>query len=488
MTNPTLDNKDFNYILGLNFVQLKEKFINLELKPSFVIKVYLNQLEKHKNLNSLITICDYDVIQKQALLADEHYINGTYRFLEGMPITIKDLFCTKGILTTAGSAMLSNFIPDYDAFVSAKALEQGAIMLGKNNMDEFAMGATNKYSAFGPSLNPINSEYVTGGSSGGSASAVASNICLFSIGSDTGGSVRQPAAFCGIVGIRPTYGRCSRRGMIAFCSTLDQAGIFGRDVTSAAALLQTIMGHDPFDATSTNLPVPNLMNLKGNIKGKKIGILTDLFVTDPSIKEYYKQTQKQLTQMGAILTNIDIPYMKDSLAVYYIIAPVEAASNLARYDGIRYGTKGAGNTYQEQCKNARQLFGDEAKRRILLGTYFASHEGYSTYFEKAQKVKKALTMQFNKAFEEVDLLLSPTTPHTAFRLNEQKSPVELYYEDYYTCPVNLAGLCGISLPVGLADNGMPVGMQLIGPAFGEEQLINAALALETSFDFNSMKN
>lgn len=471
-----------NSILNLTFTQLREKYINLELKPSDVTQAYLAQLHNTNELNHTITFCD-ELALTQAARADQAYKNGTYKFLEGMPLCVKDLFCTNQILTTAGSKMLSNFVPSYESIVTQKAFDQGAIMLSKTNMDEFAMGASNKYSAYGPALNPWNKACVTGGSSGGSAGAVAAKGCLFALGSDTGGSVRQPAAFCGIVGIRPTYGRCSRRGMIAFCSSLDQAGVFGRDVRSCAALLETIMGYDEYDSTSAKKAVPNLMSITDDVEGLTIGVLTDSFVTDPSIKAQYQQTQHMLEKLGAKLVDVDIKYMAESLAVYYVIAPVEAASNLARYDGIRYGLKGEGDTYEQQCMDARKHFGEEAKRRILLGTYFSSHEGYGTYFKQAIAVKNALTQEFNKAFSKCDLLISPTTPHTAFELNAKKTPVEMYYEDYYTCPINLAGICGISVPVGLADNGLPVGMQIIAPAWREDMLIKGGLALEKAVNF-----
>lgn len=474
----------------LSFKQLKAAYQAKTLTPSEVIKYYLDNIKKFAHLNNFITVCEEDAIAA-AKISDERYANGTARALEGMPLSIKDLFCTKGIRTTAGSKMLENFIPEYESEVSRLALEAGCINVGKCNMDEFAMGASNKYSAFGYAINPwqdkANNPCTPGGSSGGSTSSVAAYQCLFSLGSDTGGSIRQPAAFCGVVGIRPTYGRCSRRGMIAFSSSLDQAGTIARDVSSAAALLEVIIGYDQYDSTSSQMPKVNFTNVNSDIKGMKVGLINNtMFIKDSSILKSLEDTAKKLQEKGAIVEEVNIPFFEEALSVYYVLTPCEAASNLARYDGIRYGTPGSGSTYYERCMSARELFGDEVKRRILIGTYFSSSDMYEKYFAQAWKVRKLLKAEFEKAFAKYDVLLSPTTPHTAFPLDEKKDPIDMYYEDYFTCPVNIGECCGISVPVGLAVNGLPIGMQIVAPAFREDLLVKFGLSIEESANFKSL--
>lgn len=467
-----------------SYTQLRDKFISGELTPSEVTAFYLSNTEKYKHLNNFITICAEEALT-QAKIADERYKNGTARILEGMPLSVKDLFCTAGIKTTAASKILGNFTPQYESVVSQLAKEAGCIMLGKCNMDEFAMGASTRYSAYGPAYNPWhqndNKPFTPGGSSGGSASSCAAYQALFSLGSDTGGSIRQPAAFCGIVGIRPTYGRCSRRGMIAFASSLDQAGTLGRDVKTAAALLQEVMCFDQYDSTSANKPKLDLLNLKGDVKGLKVGLLKADFLKDEDIKNALDKTAKWLEDNGAIIEEISIPHLEDALSIYYVLSPCEAASNLARYDGARHGTKGPGATYYEQCMSTRELFGDEVKRRVLIGTYFSSSAMYEKYFSQAWKVRKLLKYEFDQAFKKFDIILSPTTPHTAF--NTPKTPVELYYEDYFTAPVNITLSCAISVPVGLSSNNMPIGIQVIAPAFREDLLIKAGLCIEKEAQF-----
>ena len=411
--------------------------------------------------------------------------------LKGIPIAVKDLFCTKNMPTTAGSKILENFNPTYESFVTQKLINQGSMFVGKTNLDEFAMGSATNTSYFGDTINPLSNEgspLAPGGSSGGSAAAVAADLCLGATGTDTGGSIRQPASFCGVVGIKPTYGICSRWGIAAFASSLDQAGIFSKNVTDASILLKEMAGHDLRDSTSSNVKIPNFSeNLNIDLKGKKIGIPKEYTIDGISdeINEVWEQAIKSLEQKGAIIEHISLPHTKYALPTYYIIAPAEASSNLARYDGVKYG---------HRAENAKSLddmyeltrsegFGKEVKRRILIGTYVLSAGYYDAYYLKAQKVRKLIADDFVKAFKECDLILTPTAPSAAFPLNEkQDDPIKMYLNDVFTVPASLAGIPGISIPYGKDKNGLPLGIQLLSKHFNEQEIFNAAFALEKDYE------
>jgi aspartyl-tRNA(Asn)/glutamyl-tRNA(Gln) amidotransferase subunit A len=403
---------------------------------------------------------------------------------------VKDLFCTKDVLTTAGSRILGNFKPTYESTVTTKCWQAGGVMMGKTNMDEFAMGSATTSSCHGPTINPWGKNLVPGGSSGGSSAAVAAGLAPFALGTDTGGSIRQPASFCGIVGIKPTYGRCSRWGVVAFASSLDQAGVFTRTVRDAAIALTAICGHDPKDSTSSPLAVPDFEKaIAAGVKGKKVGIPKEYRVegTHAEILALWDKGAQLLKEAGAEIVEVSLPHTKYALPTYYIIAPAEASSNLARYDGVRYGLRVAekGDSLDAMYMKTRAAgFGDEVKRRILIGTYVLSAGYYDAYYKKAQRVRYLIAQDFKKAFEKVDVLLTPTAPSAAFAIGENESdPVTMYLNDVFTVPASLAGLPGISIPGGLNKDGLPLGLQLIGKAFDEEGVLSAAQALEERLDF-----
>ncbi|MFN8694125.1 MAG: Asp-tRNA(Asn)/Glu-tRNA(Gln) amidotransferase subunit GatA [Holosporales bacterium] len=409
--------------------------------------------------------------------------------LPGLPIGMKDLFCTKGVRTTAASKILGNFIPPYESTVSANLAAAGAITLGKLNLDEFAMGSANITSAYGVVKNPLKANddtalcRVPGGSSGGSASAVKAGLCLAATGTDTGGSIRQPAAFCGIVGLKPTYGRCSRWGIIAFASSLDQAGPMTRTVTDAALMLRAMAGFDPKDSTSVDTPVPDYTAAIGqSIKGKRIGLPKEyrLDGTAPAVLAMWDKAAQALREAGAELVEVSLPHTAYALPTYYIIAPAEASSNLARYDGVRFGARVDGDTLDHLYENTRAAgFGAEVQRRILIGTYVLSAGYYDAYYLKAQKVRALIARDFSEAFKSVDALLTPTAPTEAFRLGEEpKDPVAMYLNDVFTIPASLAGVPALALPGGYADNGLPLGVQLIGNHWQEETLLSIGAVLE----------
>ena len=477
-------------ILKLTWKEMRAKFLDLSLTPSEVVKTYFKQIKQTYYLNTFITLCEESAL-KQASIADAKYKEGTARSLEGYPVAIKDLFCTKEVLTTAASKMLDNFIPNYESSVTQYLWDDGAIMLGKTNMDEFAMGAANLYSAFGPAINPNKASHgnvcVAGGSSGGSSACISGFQSLGALGSDTGGSVRQPAAFCGVVGIRPTYGTCSRYGMIAFASSLDQAGVFARDVHTAACCLESIMKADKKDATHACKPVPKLSELKGELKGLRVGIVkADHVVQNDAVRKMMVQAEKKLIEVGCNVEHVEIKSFDYAIPAYYVFTPAEAASNLSRYDGIRYGRKSKkGDTYHEKCMNARANFGDEVKRRLLLGNYLLSSEHYDRYYGQATKVRQWMIDEMNGVFEDFDILISPTSPHAAFPIDRKLSPEQMYFEDYFTAPINLTGHCALSIPFGVDSDNMPLGLQVIAPAFREDLLINAGLGIEKLSDFQA---
>ncbi len=410
----------------------------------------------------------------------------------GIPVAIKDNMCTKGVTTTCSSKILANYLPPYDATVVAKLKELGAPSTGKTNLDEFAMGSSTENSGFHTTRNPWNIETVPGGSSGGSAAAVASGESIAALGSDTGGSIRQPASFCGVVGLKPTYGRVSRYGLVAFASSLDQIGPITKDVTDAALLMNAIAGYDAKDSTSVNAPVPDYRNvLVGNAKRFRIGIISDLMGKgiDEEVKIAVRDAAKQLEKLGAIVEEVSLPTLEYAVPAYYIIAPAEASSNLARYDGVKFGrrSKDAPDLITMYYNTRREGFGSEVKRRIMIGTYALSAGYYDAYYLKALKVRTLIKQDFEKAFTRFDVLISPTAPSPAFRIGEKVSdPIAMYLSDIATIPVNLAGLPAISLPCGFS-HGLPIGLQMIGEAFSEEKLLQLAYTYEQNTDWHKRK-
>jgi len=464
-----------------------------EISAVDLTKAYLDRIEKlDPKVNAFLTVTA-DKALAQAKTADERRAKGETGALLGIPLAIKDVLCTKGIPTTAGSRILEGFVPPYTATTVQRLLDAGATILGKTNTDEFAMGSSTENSGYHVTHNPWNLDRIPGGSSGGSAAAVAARLAAGALGSDTGGSVRQPASMCGVVGIKPSYGRVSRFGLIAFASSLDQVGTFGRTVRDAALLLSIIAGHDPMDSTSMPVPVPDFV--KGldkieDVRGLRIGVPKEYFVPgmQPQVENAIRNAVKQLETMGAIVKEISLPNTDYGLPVYYLIAPAEASANLARFDGVRYGVRveGKGNHegavgegMWESYRATRAKFGPEVKRRIMLGTYALSAGYYDAYYLKAQKVRTLIKQDFDRAFADVDVIATPTAPRTAFRIGEKvNDPLQMYLEDVFTLPTNLAGICGISLPCSFDQDGMPIGLQLLGPAFGEEKIIQTAYAYE----------
>ncbi|MGQ3486709.1 Asp-tRNA(Asn)/Glu-tRNA(Gln) amidotransferase subunit GatA [Roseovarius pacificus] len=439
-----------------------------------------------------------DLARDQAKAADERIRGGDAPDMCGIPLGIKDLFCTKGVPSQAASAILNGFRPEYESTVTQNLFDAGAVMLGKLNMDEFAMGSSNETSCYGNAVNPWrrgNDEaaLTPGGSSGGSASAVAADLCLAATGTDTGGSIRQPAAFTGITGIKPTYGRCSRWGIVAFASSLDQAGPMTKDVRDAAIMLEAMCSHDPKDSTSVDIPVPDFeAMLTGDVKGKVIGIPREYHMEGmpEEIEKLWSDGTAMLRDAGAEIRDISLPHTKYALPAYYVIAPAEASSNLARYDGVRYGHRAKleqGDGITEMYEKTRaEGFGDEVKRRVMVGTYVLSAGFYDAYYNRARKVRTLIKRDFEQVFADgVDAILTPATPSAAFGLGEMKDadPVQMYLNDVFTVTVNLAGLPGISVPAGLDKQGLPLGLQLIGRPWEEGDLLNTAYALEQAAGF-----
>lgn len=439
-----------------------------------------------------------EVALERAQAADQRLAAGDAPAMCGLPIGIKDLFCTKGVPSQAGSAILEGFVPEYESTVSQNLAEAGAVMLGKLNMDEFAMGSSNETSVYGNAVNPwrrANDEtaLTPGGSSGGSASAVAADLCLAATGTDTGGSIRQPAAFTGTVGIKPTYGRCSRWGIVAFASSLDQAGPMTKSVRDAAIMLEAMCGHDPKDSTSADLAVPDFESaLSGDIRGKTIGIPKEYRMDGmpDEIEALWAAGIAMMKDAGAKIVDISLPHTKYALPAYYVIAPAEASSNLARYDGVRYGHRaklGQGDGITEMYEKTRaEGFGDEVKRRVMVGTYVLSAGFYDAYYNRARKVRALIKRDFDEVFAQgVDAILTPATPSAAFGLGEMTDadPVQMYLNDVFTVTVNLAGLPGVAVPAGLDSQGLPLGLQLIGQPWAEAELLNTAYALEQAAGF-----
>jgi aspartyl-tRNA(Asn)/glutamyl-tRNA(Gln) amidotransferase subunit A len=424
-----------------------------------------------------------DLALKQAEAADRRFKNGdTVAPLTGIPLAIKDVICTKGITTTCGSRMLENFKPPFDATVMERLNADGVVMLGKTNMDEFAMGSSTEHSAFYPTHNPWDLERAPGGSSGGSAAAVAAGMAMGALGSDTGGSIRQPGSLCNVLGLKPTYGRVSRFGLVAFASSLDQIGPFARSARDAAILLQAIAGPDPRDSTASNKPVPDYTAvLSGSIKGMRIGVPEEYWVegTQPEVIKAVRDDIELLRELGAEVSDVSLPHTRYGVAAYYIIAPAEASANLARYDGVKYGYsyRDTDDIWEALEKTRQYGFGREVKRRIMIGTYALSSGYYDAYYKQAEKVRALITQDFDRAFERFDALVSPATPTVAFRIGEISDPYQMYLQDVFTIPANLAGICGVSIPGGFSE-GLPVGLQLLGNTFAEDVILRIADAFE----------
>ncbi len=456
---------------------------------------HLAAMERHRGLNAFITETP-DKALAMAEAADQRLGRGEGGLLEGVPLAIKDLFCTEGVPTTAGSHILEGFNPPYESTVTRKLWEAGAVCLGKTNLDEFAMGSSNMTSYHGGVRNPWtrqgdNVDLVPGGSSGGSAAAVAARLCLGATGTDTGGSIRQPAAFCGITGIKPTYGRCSRWGVVAFASSLDQPGPMARTVEDCAVLLQAMAGHDPMDSTSAELEVPDWVGtLSGDVRGLRIGIPKEYAMPGmpPAIDAMWRQGAEWLRAQGAELVEVSLPHTKYALPTYYIVAPAEASSNLARYDGMRFGLRVEGKNLTETYMKTRAAgFGAEVQRRILIGTYVLSAGYYDAYYLQAQKVRRRIVEDFTNVFERVDALLTPTAPSGPFRAGDKMDdPVAMYLNDVFTVTVNLAGLPGLSVPAGLDADGLPLGLQVIGRPWDEATVFRVGKALEEAADFRTL--
>jgi aspartyl-tRNA(Asn)/glutamyl-tRNA(Gln) amidotransferase subunit A len=459
-----------------------------KLSARELVEAHIRAIDTAKSLNAFVTLTP-ELALEQAAASDARIAKGSARPLEGLPIAIKDLFCTRGVRTTAGSHILNNFVPTYESTVTQNLWNAGAVMIGKTNMDEFAMGSSNENSSFGPVINPwrargSNQDLVPGGSSGGSAAAVAAHLAIAATGTDTGGSIRQPAAVAGVVGLKPTYGRCSRWGIVAFASSLDQAGPMARTVRDVARLLRVMAGHDPKDSTSVDAPVPDYeATLDAGVKGMRVGLPKEYSIegSPPETDALWAKGAAWLKEQGAKIVDVSLPHTKYALPAYYIIAPAEASSNLARYDGVRYGHRAAGpkNVIDLYERTRAEGFGREVRRRIMIGTYVLSAGYYDAYYLRAQKVRTLIARDFEEAFQSCDVLLTPATPGPAFPIGAKTSdPVSMYLNDVFTVTVNLAGLPGISVPAGLTADGLPLGLQIIGKAFDEGTVLRVARSVE----------
>ena len=481
-------------LTGLGLAEARDLLVKGELTARALTEAHVAAVEAARPLNAFITETPERAIE-MAEASDARRGRGEAGLLEGLPLAIKDLFCTEGVLTTAGSHILDGFHPTYESTVTANLWRAGAVMLGKTNLDEFAMGSSNMTSFHGPVENPWrrqgdNRPLVPGGSSGGSASAVAARAALGATGTDTGGSIRQPAAFSGLVGLKPTYGRCSRWGVVAFASSLDQAGPLTRSVRDAALMLGGMAGYDPKDSTSVERPVPDYeAALTGDVRGLKVGIPKE-YVLDgmPSeIEALWQRGADWLRDAGAEIVEVGLPHTKYALPAYYIIAPAEASSNLARYDGVRYGLRVEGDSLIESYEATRGAgFGAEVKRRVLIGTYVLSAGYYDAYYNKARRVRSVIARDFDRAYEQVDVILTPTAPSAAFAQGDKMDdPIAMYLNDVFTVPASLAGLPAISVPAGLDSDGLPLGLHLIGRAFDEETVLKVAGVLEEAAGFEA---
>jgi aspartyl-tRNA(Asn)/glutamyl-tRNA(Gln) amidotransferase subunit A len=478
---------------ALTIQEASAKLRNRELSSRELTEAVFRRIsDTEEKIHSYLTLCREAALD-QAKLADERLEHEDHPApLLGIPLAVKDNFLTAGARTTCASKILDNFVPPYDSTAVARIRRAGAVIIGKTNLDEFAMGSSAENSAFFPTRNPWNTDRVPGGSSGGSAAAVAADQCIAALGTDTGGSIRQPAACCGIVGLKPTYGRISRYGIIAFASSMDQVGPMTKDVTDCALLLEAIAGYDPADSTSVNRPVPPYSEaLTADIKGMRLGIPKEYFVSgmQPKVEQAVRAAIALLEKNGAVLTEISLPHTEYAVAVYYIVATAEASSNLARYDGMRYGYRAHARDLAETYMLTReQGFGPEVKRRIMLGTYALSAGYYDAYYLKAQRVRALIKQDFDEAFRSCDAIVTPTAPSTAFKLGEKtQDPLQMYLSDVYTISINLAGLPALSLPCGFDSTGLPIGMQIVGKYFDEPSLLRLAYAYEQSTDWHKMK-
>ena len=477
-------------IVDLKLFELVEKIKKKEISSKEVTKAFIDRSQKSKKLNSYITENFENALQKAKQFDEKPDFN---KKLSGVPLAVKDLFCTKNIRTTAGSKILENFIPTYESTVTQNILNEGGIIIGKLNCDEFAMGSSNETSFFGNVQNPISENLVPGGSSGGSSSALAAKLTPATIGTDTGGSIRQPASFTGTVGLKPTYGSCSRYGIVAFASSLDQAGPMTQNVKDCALMLEVISSYDNKDSTSVDFKRGQyLKDLNENIKGKKIGIPKQYRVDGmpKEIDELWKKGMKIIEDNGGEIIEINLPNTNYALPTYYIVAPAEASSNLARYDGVKYGFRSKGENLIDMYEKTRsEGFGDEVKRRIMIGTYVLSSGYYDAYYLKAQKVRRLIKNDFDEAYKKVDAILTPSTPSSAFKIGEKTNdPVSMYLNDIFTVPINLAGLPAISIPAGHDKSGYPLGLQVIGKAFDEQNILNIAYSIEKNINFKNNIN
>jgi aspartyl-tRNA(Asn)/glutamyl-tRNA(Gln) amidotransferase subunit A len=460
-----------------------------QVSPVEVTEQFLARIEAQDgDLHAYLTV-DAEGALAQAREAEARLARGEGAPLTGMPLSLKDVIITRGLRTTCGSRILENFVPPFDATVTARLREQGAVILGKVNMDEFAMGSSTENSGFGPTHNPWHRDYIPGGSSGGSAAAVAADLCTASLGSDTGGSIRQPASHCGVVGLKPTYGRVSRYGLVAYASSLDQIGPLTQEVRDAALLLQAIAGHDPKDSTSVDAPVPDyLANLGKDIRGLRVGIPQEYFGAglDPEVEAAVKAALQTLSSLGAELLEVSLPHTAYAVATYYVVAVAEASSNLARFDGVKYGFRAEGQNLLDMYAQTRtQGFGAEVRRRIMLGTYTLSAGYYDAYYKKGSQVRALIRQDFETAFKSCDLIATPVSPTPAFRLGEKiADPLTMYLSDIFTISANLAGIPGIAAPCGFSSLGLPIGLQLLGAPFAEPVLLQAAYAFEQATDFH----
>ena len=477
-------------IIDLKLFELVEKIKKKEISSTEVTKAFIDRSQKSKKLNSYITENFENALQKAKQFDEKPDFN---KKLPGIPLAVKDLFCTKNIRTTAGSKILENFIPTYESTVTQNILNEGGIIIGKLNCDEFAMGSSNETSFFGNVQNPISENLVPGGSSGGSSSALAAKLTPATIGTDTGGSIRQPASFTGTVGLKPTYVSCSRYGIVAFASSLDQAGPMTQNVKDCALMLEVISSYDNKDSTSVDFKRGQyLKDLNKNIKGKKIGIPKQYRVDGmpKEIDELWKKGMKIIEDNGGEIIEINLPNTNYALPTYYIVAPAEASSNLARYDGVKYGFRSKGENLIDMYEKTRsEGFGDEVKRRIMIGTYVLSSGYYDAYYLKAQKVRRLIKNDFDEAYKKVDAILTPSTPSSAFKIGEKTNdPVSMYLNDIFTVPINLAGLPAISIPAGHDKSGYPLGLQVIGKAFDEQNILNIAYSIEKNINFKNNIN
>lgn len=476
----------------LTIHELHEKIKNKEITAKDIASDVFKRIDSVENKVKAYLSVARDEALKQAEDADKEIKAGKFKPLTGIPIAIKDNICIDGIKTTCASKILENFIPPYDASVITKLKANGYILTGKTNMDEFAMGSSTENSAFGATRNPYDLERVPGGSSGGSAAAVSADECIASLGSDTGGSIRQPAALCGVVGMKPTYGRVSRYGLVAFASSLDQIGPITKDVTDCAIMMNAISGHDKCDSTSANVPLPDFTkSLIKDVKGLKIGIPEEYFIEgiDPEIEKSVLDAVKLLEGLGAKSERIKLPHTGYAIATYYILATSEASSNLARYDGVKYGFRAKGKDLIDMYMETRAKgFGSEVKRRIMLGTYALSAGYYEAFYKKGQQVRTLIKRDFDEAFKKVDVIITPTSPTPAFKIGEKTAdPLQMYLSDIFTISVNLAGVPAVSIPCGLAKGNLPIGLQIIAKPFDEETIIRAAYTFEQSTEMHKKR-